>query len=150
VYNRGMQQDAKTERLSGIPLFARSGARVLERIARLCTEVRLPAGSVLCREGEAGAEFFVLESGTVAVQVGGSQVATLGPGDFFGELALLDAGPRTATVVAETEVHVLVVSRQEFGGLLDQEPQLAVRMLPAIGARLRALASAAQSTPPVV
>jgi CRP/FNR family transcriptional regulator, cyclic AMP receptor protein len=145
-----MQQDAKIERLAGIPLFAGTGARELDRVARLCTEVRLPAGAVLCREGETGREFFVLESGTVSVQVGGQRVAGLGPGDFFGELALLDAGPRTATVVADTEVRVLVVSRQEFAGLLEQEPHLAVRMLPAIGARLRAQAAAAQVAPPVV
>jgi CRP/FNR family transcriptional regulator, cyclic AMP receptor protein len=145
-----MRNDAKIERLAGIPLFAGSGQRELERIARLCTEVDVPAGRVLCREGEHGQEFFVLESGTVSVTVGGNQVATLGPGDFFGELALLDAGPRNATVTAETDVKVLVVSQQEFMGLLEEEPTVAVRMLPAIGARLRDGAKPAQEQPPVV
>lgn len=133
-----MRTDAKIERLAGIPLFSRSGPRELERIARLCTEVTVPAGRVLTREGEAGHEFFVVEAGTVSVSTGGQEVATLGPGSFFGELALLDAGPRTATVTAADEVTVLVVSRQEFAGLLEEEPMVAVRMLPALGARLRA------------
>lgn len=145
-----MHHDAKTKRLASISLFAGTGGRELERIARLCTEVEVPAGRVLCREGEHGHEFFVIESGTVAVTVGGTKVATLGPGDFFGELALLDAGPRSATVTAETDVMVLVVSQQEFIGLLEEEPMVAVRMLPAIGARLREGAKSAQEQPPVV
>jgi CRP/FNR family transcriptional regulator, cyclic AMP receptor protein len=145
-----MSNDAKIDRLAGIPLFASSRPRELEAIARLCTEVEVPAGRTLCREGETGQEFFVLESGSVAVSVGGQQVATLGPGDFFGELALLDAGPRNATVTAQTDVQVLVVSRQEFMGLLEEDPMVAVRMLPAIGARMRAGAQAAQEQPPVV
>ncbi|HWH28885.1 MAG TPA: cyclic nucleotide-binding domain-containing protein [Mycobacteriales bacterium] len=145
-----MRNDAKIERLAAIPLFAGSRPRELEGVARLCTEVDVPAGRTLCREGEPGQEFFVLEQGTVQVTSGGRQVATLGPGDFFGELALLDAGPRNATVTAETDVTVLVVSRQEFMGLLEEEPMVAVRMLPAIGARLRAGAQPAQEQPPVV
>ena len=145
-----MRNDAKIDRLAGIPLFAGSRPRDLERIARLCTEVAVPAGRTLCREGEAGQEFFVLEAGTVQVSAGGQQLATLGAGEFFGELALLDAGPRTATVTAETDVTVLVVSRQEFMGLLEEEPLVAVRMLPAIGARLRARVAHGAAEPPVV
>ena len=145
-----MRNDAKIERLASIPLFAGSRPRELEQVARLCTEVDVPSGRALCREGETGQEFFVIEDGTVAVSVGGKEVATLGAGDFFGELALLDAGPRNATVTAQTDVRVLVVSRQEFMGLLEQEPVVAVRMLPAIGARLRAGVAPAQEQPPVV
>jgi CRP-like cAMP-binding protein len=145
-----MRNDAKIERLAGIPLFAGLHERQLEQVARFCTEVRVEAGRTLCREGEAGHEFFVLESGTAAVTVGGSQVATLGAGDFFGELALLDAGPRNATVTAESDVNVLVLTRQEFMTVLEEEPVVAVRMLPAIGARLRAGAQPAQEQPPVV
>ena len=146
-----MSSDAKIERLAGIPLFAGSRPRELEAIARLCTEVSVPAGRTQCREGEMGQEFFVLEEGTVAVTVGGREVSTLGPGEFFGELALLDAGPRNATVTAQTPVRVLVVSRQEFSGLLEEDPIVAVRMLPAVGARLRqqAAAHAAKQSPVV-
>ena len=143
-----MARDAKLERLAALPLFSGSGRRDLERIARRCTEVSVPAGRVLCREGEAGLEFFVLESGSVTVTRGGTPVTTLGPGDFFGELALLDGGTRNATVTAETDVDVIVLSRQEFAELLDEEPAVAARMMPAIGARLRA--ASAPDSPPVV
>lgn len=145
-----MRNDAKIDRLAGSPLFAGLRPRDYEKIAQLCTEVDVPAGRPLCREGEVGQEFFVLESGSVSVTVGGREVSRLGPGDFFGELALLDAGPRNATVTAEDDVKVLVLSRREFMDLLEEEPIVAVRMLPAIGARLRAGAAAEQETPPVV
>jgi CRP/FNR family transcriptional regulator, cyclic AMP receptor protein len=132
-----MRTDAKIERLKGISLFAGAKRRELDRISQLCTELTLPAGRVLCHEGEIGHEFFVLESGTVSVSVGGKEVATLGAGSFFGELALLDGGPRTATVRAQTEVTALVLDRREFHALLEEDPIVAVRLLPAIGARLR-------------
>jgi CRP/FNR family transcriptional regulator, cyclic AMP receptor protein len=145
-----MRNDAKISRLGAIPLFAGLSARELDGVARFCTEVQVPDGQALCREGEPGQEFFVLEAGQVAVSVGGEQVATLRAGDFFGELALLDAGPRNATVTADGDVSVLVLTRQEFLSVLEEEPVVAVRMLPAIGARLRAGAQAAQESPPVV
>lgn len=145
-----MRNDAKIDRLASNPLFAGLRPRDYERIAQLCTEVDAPAGRALCREGEAGQEFFVLLSGTVGVSVGGREVGTLGAGDFFGELALLDAGPRNATVTAKEDVSLLVLSRREFLDLLEEEPIVAVRMLPAIGARLRAGAAPAQEQPPVV
>lgn len=145
-----MAQDAKIDRLATIPLFTGLRRRELDKIARLCTEIRIPAGRVLCREGEIGHEFFVLEQGAAEVTVGGTPVATVGPGDFFGELALLDAGPRNATVTAKDEVSVLVLSQQEFQALLEEEPIVAVRMLPAIGQRLRNRVRSAQEQPPVV
>ena len=145
-----MRNDAKIDRLAASPLFAGLRPKDYEAIARLCTEVDVPAGRALCREGDIGHEFFVLESGSVAVSVGGTEVGSLSAGDFFGELALLDAGPRNATVTARDDVKVLVLSRREFMDLLEEEPIVAVRMLPAIGARLRAGAAAAQEQPPVV
>jgi CRP/FNR family transcriptional regulator, cyclic AMP receptor protein len=145
-----MRSDAKIERLGGIPLFAGARRRELERISSLCTEITMAEGRPLCREGESGQEFFVLEDGTVTVTVGGKEVATLGAGDFFGELALLDGGPRTATVTASTEVKVLVLDRREFQALLEEDPIVAVRLLPAIGARLRRQREDTQEHPPLV
>jgi CRP/FNR family cyclic AMP-dependent transcriptional regulator len=117
----------------------------------MCTEVSVPAGRVLCREGGPGHEFFVLEEGSATVTVGGAQVATFGPGDFFGELALLDgSGARTATVTAESDAQVLVLTAAEFRSLLESEPTVAVRMLPAIGRRLRAVRTGSEPSPPVV
>lgn len=146
-----MRQDAKVERLAAIPLFADAGRKQLGNIAELCTEVDVQAGDVLCREGGPGHEFFVLEDGTAAATVRGEQVATFGPGDFFGELALLDgSGPRTATVTVQTPAKVLVLTAAEFHRLLESEPMVAVRLLPAIGRRLRAVLAAGSAGPRVV
>jgi len=145
-----MPQDAKLDRLAGIPLFAGAQRRQLERIARLCTEVTVPPGRVLCRQGESGREFFVIEEGTVTVSNSDRQLATLGPGDFFGELALLDGKTRNATVTADSKVRLLVLTRQEFAAVLDDDPAVAVQMLPAIGARLRGEDAAEPGRPPVV
>lgn len=134
-----MRHDAKVDRIAALPLFAGAGPRQLERIASLCTEVTVEPGTVLTREGGPGHEFFVLVDGTVEVSVGGQPVTSFGPGDFFGELALLDgAGTRTATVTATSPATLLVLSATEFSELLDSEPTVAVRMLPAIGRRIRA------------
>lgn len=146
-----MRHDAKVERLAGIPLFADAGRRSLERIAEMCTEVAVQDGQVLCREGGPGHEFFVLEEGSAVVTVGGRQVAVFGPGDFFGELALLDgSGARTATVTVQTPATVLVLTAAEFHQLLESEPMVAVRLLPAIGRRLRAVLAGGGSAPQVV
>ena len=146
-----MRQDAKVERLAAIPLFADAGPRQLARIAELCTEVSVRAGEVLCREGGPGHEFFVLEEGSAVATVRGEQVAVFGAGDFFGELALLDgSGARTATVTAQTDAGVLVLTAAEFHDLLESEPTVAVRLLPAIGRRMRAVLAAAAPHPPVV
>ena len=144
-----MRQDAKLDRIRAIPLFADSDRKHLDGIAALCTEVSARDGDVLCREGEPGAEFFVLTEGTVTVTAGGRQLATLGAGDFFGELALLDGKARNATVTAAGPVALLVLSRQEFTTLVHDDPQVAVRMLPAIGARLRGAGEPATGSPVV-
>lgn len=146
-----MRQDAKVERLSAIPLFADAGRKQLGTIAELCTEVDVQVGDVLCREGGPGHEFFVLEEGSAAATVRGEQVAVFGPGEFFGELALLDgSGPRTATVTVQTPAKVLVLTAAEFHRLLESEPMVAVRLLPAIGRRLRAVLAAGAAGPRVV
>jgi CRP-like cAMP-binding protein len=146
-----VRQDPKVDRLASIPLFADAGRRQLERIASLCTEVSVGPGTVLTREGGPAHEFFVLEEGTVEVLVGEQRIAEFGPGDFFGELALLDgSGQRTATVTTLSDARLLVLTSAEFSGLLESEPTVAVRMLPAIGRRIRATRTAAPSSSPVL
>jgi len=145
-----VRADAKLDTIAAVPLFAGADRRHLERIAQLCTELDAPAGQVLCREGEPGGEFFVLLEGSVTVESGGTQLATLGTGDFFGELALLDGKARNATVTAATPVRLLVLSRQEFSSVLHDDPQVAVRMLPAIGARMRSGPPSGAQPSPVV
>jgi CRP-like cAMP-binding protein len=107
-------------------------------VSRLCTPVKLPAGKELIREGSAGHEFFVVVEGRATVEVDGETVAVLGPGEFFGEVALLDGGARTASVTAETDLVVEVISHQEFFSLLLDAPSVTRRILRHLGARLRA------------
>lgn len=133
------RQDEKVVQLQSVPLFAGLSRRDLENVAQLCTRADAEAGTVLCREGSAGHEFFVILEGSAEVTIGGETVNTLGNGDFFGELALLDAGPRAATVTATSPLTALVLTSSEFRTLLNDEPQVAVRLLPAIGQRLRSM-----------
>jgi CRP-like cAMP-binding protein len=91
------------------------------------------------KQGDVGRECFVLVDGTVKVERNGRKVASLGPGAYFGEMSLLDKGPRTATATAETACTVLVLGPREFSGLLDEVPQLAHKLLAALAARIREL-----------
>jgi CRP-like cAMP-binding protein len=126
----------RTGRLQAIPLFAGLEVAALERIAELATEVEAPAGQVLTRANEPGAGMFVVEEGTVAVELR-SRTIEFGPGEFFGELSLLvpDAR-RIARVRATTDARLLAVSRADFAALLESEPRIAVSMLPVIAQRL--------------
>jgi CRP-like cAMP-binding protein len=127
-----------TDQLKGVALFSACTPKELELIARATTQLQFPAGTTLARQGENGHEFIVVEEGTARVEIGGQDVATIGPGDFFGEVALLDGGPRTATVVAETDLLVDVIAQREFAGLLDEAPHLAKKLLIGLARRLRA------------
>ncbi len=104
------------------------------------TEVSVEAGEVLATEGSRGQEFFVIISGSASVDRGGVHLADVGPGDFQGEISLLDGGPRTATITATTPMKLLVATHQEFSSLLDTTPLIARRMLPALAHRVRAIA----------
>ena len=107
-------------------------------IARASDEVSVPAGKELVREGTPGHEFFLILEGECAVRRDGRHVATLKPGDYFGELSLLDRGVRNATVVAETPATLLLLGQREFSGVLDELPVLAHKMLTIMAHRLRA------------
>lgn len=108
-------------------------------MARGSDELSLPAGRHLCEQGRIGREAFVIVGGTAEVRRNGRKVATLGPGDCVGELALLDHGPRTATVTAVTAVEVLVLGAREFAGILDEVPPIAHKLLKALAGRIREL-----------
>jgi CRP/FNR family transcriptional regulator, cyclic AMP receptor protein len=123
--------------LGEVALFSACSRKELQLIAKRSTPTTVPAGKTLTTEGSAGREFFVIDSGSAVVRRGGRKVATLGPGQWFGELSLLDNAPRNATVVAETEMEVLVLTRPEFTGLLDEVPGLARKLLTAMARRLR-------------
>jgi RimJ/RimL family protein N-acetyltransferase len=130
--------DSKIGRLAEIDLFQPCSPRQLHELASLTTELDAVKGTVLCREGEAGREWFVVRAGQATVSIDGDAVATIGPGGFFGELSLLDGEPRVATVTAATDVQLVVMSRQEFNELLARMPLVSRRILREIGGRLRA------------
>ncbi len=129
------------ERLSQVPLFAECSTKELEQLARILDEVNLPAGRVMATQGEHGREMFIIVSGTAAVVRDSEEIASLGPGDYFGELSLLDAGPRTASVIATEDIDVLVIGRQQFNTVLDDVPGLARRLLTTTARRLREVTS---------
>jgi len=110
----------------------------LQRIASLTVERRAAAGEVLCRQGEPGHELFVVVQGEAVVERSRRRVASLGPGDVFGELALLDRAPRAATVTARTAMRLLVLGELDFTALLDEVPALPHKMLALLAARVRA------------
>jgi voltage-gated potassium channel len=110
-------------------LFSGLSKRELKTVARLLTPVNVAQGTVLTREGDLGREAMYIASGTASVERDGDKVATLGPGEFFGELALLTGAPRMAMVTAETDMVIGALSRQEFASLLDTSPRIAQKIL---------------------
>ena len=121
--------------LAKIPLFKECSKKEVQAISRLVTPIHVQAGKVLTKEGDPGREFMIIASGTATVRRKGRKVATLGPGDFFGELALLAGVPRTATVIAETDMVVEALNRAEFATLLDESPSIARKVLSAVAKR---------------
>ncbi|HET7521023.1 MAG TPA: cyclic nucleotide-binding domain-containing protein [Candidatus Limnocylindria bacterium] len=134
-----MARDEKLDLLHRIPLFSTFDRRQLERLSMLADEVDVKAGYCLMRQGDNGAEMYVIVSGQVAVERNGQRLNTLGPGDLFGEIALLDGGPRTATVTAEQDTRLLVVSHREFHSMMEEFPEVAAEVLNALAHRIRRL-----------
>lgn len=130
-------KDSKLDDLGRLWLFSSLSKKELQTIARRADEVRVPEGKVLTAEGKPGHEFFLIVDGQATVERNGRTIATLTPGQYFGELSLLDRGPRSATVVASTEMDLLVLGQREFSGLLDEVPGLAHKLLAAMAEKLR-------------
>ena len=129
--------NTKIDLIKGVPLFANASKSELAEVAAIADEVDLPAGKTLITEGESGREFFVLVEGTADVTQGGKQIRKImGPGDFFGEIALVSKAPRTATVTTTTPVRALVITDRAFRQLLEHSPQIAVTVLTALAERL--------------
>jgi CRP-like cAMP-binding protein len=131
-----VRRDEKVRLIARIPLFEACSQAELARVATITVQVDLPAGEVLTREGEPGDRFFVLVTGSAEVRKRNRQVATLGAGDFAGEIALLTNAPRTATVRTTSPVTVLQATRQGFSALLDASPRIERKILKALADRL--------------
>ena len=130
------RQDRIEQRLAEVPLFAGLSKKELRTIAHLATYLEEPEGTVLTAEGESGNEFIIVLEGQVDVLQGGEVIATRGAGDYFGEIALMDHRPRTATIVAKTPVEIEVIGRQEFTGMLAEVPELAGKIMATMAQRL--------------
>ena len=126
----------KIDLIRKVPLFARCSRAELKEIALLADEIDLHEGKEMTREGAPGREFFVLLDGTADVKKNRRRVNTLGPGDFFGEIALVSREPRTATVIATSPVRALVITDRSFRRLLDDAPQVQNKVMEAMAQRL--------------
>lgn len=123
--------------LKQIPLFSRIPGEELARIARIAYEVSFTEGEELILEGDIGDAAYLIVSGAVSVQVGGNPVATLGAGQFVGEMAILDSEPRSATVVATENLRALKIEREDFTDLLAERAEIAIGIIRIISWRLR-------------
>jgi len=119
-----LRKNAKVELIKGVPLFSELGKRELNEVASIADEIDLREGKELTVEGQPGREFFVIIEGDAVVRRGDREINRLGAGDFFGEIALVDDRPRTATVVAESPLRALVVTDRAFRTLLDRSPEI--------------------------
>jgi CRP/FNR family cyclic AMP-dependent transcriptional regulator len=129
------------ERLAHVPLFQKLDKKHLRKISSLATQIDVPAGKELTREGAYGNEFIIVLEGQADVRIGDQVVATRGPGDYFGEIALLSNRPRTATVVATTPMKIEVIGRREFQTMIADNPDVAAELLAAVADRLAELDS---------
>jgi CRP/FNR family cyclic AMP-dependent transcriptional regulator len=136
---RHVHSDERIELLKGVWLFDRCTRKELAVLARMATPIIVEPGRSLTKEGTAGTEFIVVVEGVASAMSDGDEIGQVGPGSFFGELALLDGGPRTASVRAETPMLALVWSKSEFDALVDRSiPSVARKMLVTLAERLRA------------
>ena len=128
--------NSKIDLIKGVPLFSSASKSELAEIASIADEIDLPEGKVIIKEGESGREFIVLIEGTADVERGGRPVATIGPGDFAGEIALIAKTPRNATVTTTSPVRALVITDRAFRQLLEHSPQIQIGVLTALAERL--------------
>jgi CRP/FNR family cyclic AMP-dependent transcriptional regulator len=136
---RFRRRSEKAEVLGKVPLFQSLSKRDLEQVSKIADEVESQPGEVLMRQGEIGRDFVLIVDGGVRIERNGKVIAHRGPGEFLGELALLDKKPRTATVVTETPSILLVIRWGRFWPLLETVPGVQRKLLVGLAARLREL-----------
>jgi len=132
-----VSQDDKIDRLEEVGLLAGCSRRQLRAIARISEVIEVLEGTVLARSGAPGHEFFLILDGSARVEVSPRKRSRLKPGEYFGEMSLLDGGPRSASVIAETPLRLLVIKRRDFHTLLSEAPELTQSLLATLSRRLR-------------
>ena len=123
----------------GVPLFSDLSKKEAEELAKTFKERSFSAGDIIAEEGQRGIGFFVIQAGTAKVTRAGELRVMLGPGDYFGEIALIDDGPRTASVIADTELHCYGLTSWEFKPLVETNAEIAWKLLEGLAKRVRAL-----------
>ncbi len=131
-----LRKDAKIELLRRVPLFERCSKRDLQEVASVADELRLPGGRTLTTEGKHDRDLIVIVEGAAEVRRRGRKIATLNSGDFLGEIALVTARPRTATVTTTAPSQLLVITERDFRGLMRRTPSITFKIIEALGARL--------------
>ncbi len=139
-----IKEPEKIAALQRIPLFESLDKRELQFLAGLATEVSVREGTTLVKQGELGREAMIIESGTAAVFRDGAKIDDMGPGEFFGEMSLIYHQPRNADVVATSDMVVLDMNAREFATMLDTYPEVAVKILRTVVARLVAAQEASE------
>ncbi len=132
-----LKNGVQVESLAGLLIFADCGEKLLKRLGGLGTEVHAKPRHVLAREGEPGREFYVIAEGLADVLIGKKKVTTLQRGDFFGEMALVDGRPRSASVIATTPITLYVFDPREFFTLLHDFPPVSRKILEGLATRIR-------------
>jgi len=125
------------ETLSGVPLFQGVKPKELKKLAERMQERTFSEGDTITTQGKSGVGFFVIEDGNATVSIDGKIVRTLGPGEYFGEIALIDSGPRSATVVATTDLRCRGMTAWEFRPFIEQHPEVAWPLLETLASRVR-------------
>jgi len=133
---RLFSQDVKVEALKRAPLFEGLSKKELRELARVTEDLKIEAGTVICREGSLGREFFVIVDGVAEVTKNGKRLATRQSGEFFGEIALITTTRRTATVTAKTPIRCFILTRGDFRRVLDESPSVERKVMQALAERL--------------
>lgn len=131
--------DPKVDLIRSVSLFQGLGRKELEQIAQLVDDVDIPAGKVLMRQGESGAEMFIIAAGSVRIERNGEFIRDSGPGTSIGEMALLSEGPRTATVTATVPTRILLAGHREFHQLMEEHPAIRMKILEGLATKIRFL-----------
>lgn len=129
--------DGKMDQLRSVPLFEKLGGRQLEAVGRVADTVDLPAGKVLMRQGDMGAEMFVLVAGGAQVERAGREAIDVGPGTILGEMSLVAEAPRVATVTLTEPSTLIVISHRDFHALLDDSPEILRGVFDSLASRIR-------------
>ncbi len=139
IIRRVPATDPKLDLIASVPLFAGLDRREIEFLGTLMDDVDVADGKVLTREGARGGEFFIVVEGTVRIDRDGRELNRLGPGEFLGEIALIDQGVRTATATAEGPCRVMVLTGASFASMLSQNPGVETKILRVLARRVRDL-----------